>query len=166
MRFLLAGLLLTVLGPVLLQLIAWDDLGSIGRLALPAVPLALLAAVGLERWRSQDRRRGLACLIGAALLTIPAAFGLMDLVPALQTVIDDEGKLQAIVPGPLWLPANEAPAWIQSGACANAECWKTRWFYLPANSAAHRSHNPALEFWVPAAITINTAFLSGWPVRD
>ncbi|MCP3918872.1 MAG: serine/threonine protein kinase [bacterium] len=113
---LLAGIVVIVFGPVLLQALAWVELGWGGRLALPAIPLLLLTTIGLKRWRVLDRRRGAACLTGAVLLATPLAFACADLVPALRTVIDDQGVLHPVVPGRMWLPVEDEPAWVHEGA--------------------------------------------------
>jgi len=164
---LLAGLILTVFGPVLLQLIAWEGLGPSGRLALPGVPLVLLASVGLKRWSGQDRRRGLACLMGAALLSVPAAFGLVDLVPALRTMMDGEGNLRPILPGPMWFPASDAPEWIRAGARLLE--WKvlaTSTMVLVAIGVLYRHTRSAFFLWLlglaAAGMALPAAHLAGW----
>jgi hypothetical protein len=86
------------------------------RLLLPGAPLALLLGLGVARWRAQDRRRAVACLAGAALLALPFAFALADLVPALRTVVDDAARTHAVLPGDFWLPGEYAPPWIRAGA--------------------------------------------------
>jgi len=113
---LLVGILVSVFGPTVLLVVTWDEQDPFFRLALPAVPLLLLAALGVRRARDDDRRRAIACLAGAALLIAPLAFALADLVPALRAVVDATGTRHAIVPGPLWLPSDGSPAWLQTGA--------------------------------------------------
>ena len=113
---LLVGIVLSVFGPVVLLLVTWQQQGELIRLALPAAPLGLLAGLGTWRWRTQDRRRAVACLFGASLLAAPLGFALADLIPALRWVTDDTGALHPVLPGILWLPADEAPAWMHAGA--------------------------------------------------
>jgi len=163
----LTGLVLTVFGPLILQAVAWDGLGPIGRPALPGVPLVLLAGLGLRRWEAQDRRRGLACLIGAALLAVPAAFGLVDLVPALRTVVDDQGVVHQVVPGPLWLPGEDAAEWIQAGARLLE--WKvlaTSVLALAVVAVLYRLTRSALFLWLGglavAGAAVPAAQLAGW----
>ncbi|RKY18407.1 MAG: hypothetical protein DRQ55_13470 [Planctomycetota bacterium] len=113
---LLAGVMVIVFGPVLLQAMAWEELGSAGRIVLPALPLLLLTAIGAQRWRVLERRRGAACLTGAVLLTPVVAFALADLLPGLSTLVDAAGVSHPVLPGELWLPTDEAPAWAHVGA--------------------------------------------------
>ena len=164
---LLAGLLLTVFGPVLLQLMAWEGLGGIGRVCLPAAPMALLGGIGLRRWAAADRRRGLACLIGAALLAVPSAFGAVDLVPALRTVVDAEGDLHPVLPGPLWLPASDAPEWVLRGARLLE--WKvlaTAAVVLGCVGLLFRRTRSAFFLWLiglsAAGVVVPAAHLLGW----
>jgi serine/threonine-protein kinase len=113
---LLVGILLSVFGPLLLQLITWEQMSAPNRIGLPLAPLALLAALGVWRWRADDRRRAVACLFGASLLVAPFAFALADLVPALQAVADETGKLHPVLPGEMWLPPDSASSWLRAGA--------------------------------------------------
>ncbi len=113
---LFVGILLCVFGPLLLQLVTWEQMGAPVRIGLPAAPLALLAALGAWRWRALDRRRALACLFGAALLVAPLAFALADLVPALRVVYDESGTAHPLLPGDMFLPRSDSPAWMHTGA--------------------------------------------------
>lgn len=164
---LLAGMLVIVFGPVLLQVIAWNELGSFGRLALPTAPLLLLLALGAQRWRRLDRKRGVACLLGAALLAIPSAFALTDLVPALRAVTDAQGVLHPVVPGRLWLPGEGEPAWVHAGArlldwkllgAAALALGMTAWLYRRTRAAAF--------LWIlcfaAAGAILPAAQLAGW----
>lgn len=164
---LLAGILVIVFGPVLLQALAWDDLGPIGRLALPAVPLLLLTAVGAHRWRALDRKRGVACLAGAVLLTTLLAFALADLLPGLDRVMDDTGVAHAVVPGEMWLPTEAAPAWAHAGAPLLA--WKlllTAAATCIVASLTYRRTHSAVFLWVLCLAAcggaVCAAQLTGW----
>ncbi len=119
---LFAGIVLSVFGPAFLQMLAWSQQGLFVRIALPAVPLSLLAGVGFFRWRLHDRRRGVACLLGAALLCAPLAFALADLAAPLRYVLDDAGAPHPILPGGEWEQPASAPAWMH--ALAHRLHWK------------------------------------------
>ncbi len=142
---LLVGIVVIVFGPLILQLMTWTEQGPLLRLGLPAAPLSLLAVVGALRWRAGDRRRAIACLFRAVLLSAPLAFALSDLAPPLRAVADANGALHPIFPGNLWLPADEAPAWMHAGArllewkllaTATAMLAAAAWLYSRVHSAA------------------------------
>jgi hypothetical protein len=164
---LLAGILLCVFGPLLLQLITWDEQGPALRIGLPAVPFALLFGLGAWRWRAQDRRRAVACLFGASLLAAPLAFGLADLAPALRSVADEAGSLHPVRLGEMWEPASDAPAWVRAGS--ELLVWKL----LLASAAVlafsvllYRRTRAAAFLWVAVLAgiwtTVLTARGTGW----
>jgi hypothetical protein len=164
---LLIGIVLCVFGPLILQVATWDEQGPAIRLLLPGLPLALLAAVGGQRWRAADRRRGLACLFGAALLVAPCAFALADLAPALSAVSDDTGALQPVRPGEMWLPPSDSPSWLLAGA-RRLE-WKlvlTAALTLAAALALYRGTRSASFLWIACLSSMGAvvclAALAGW----
>jgi hypothetical protein len=164
---LLVGILLSVFGPVVLQLVTWAQQGALTRLVLPGAPLALLLGLGTARWRAQDRHRAVACLFGAALLALPFAFALADLAPALRTVVDDAGKAHPVLPGDLWLPDAHAPAWVHTGARLLE--WKLLLAGCPALAAAfacYRRTRAAAFLWLACLegllVTLCTARVAGW----
>lgn len=164
---LLAGILLCVFGPVVLQLVTWDNQESGMRVGLPAAPAALLLAVGIGRWRALDRRRAVACLLGATLLMAPLGFALADLVPPLRSIVDSAGR-------PHWLTLDEfadttisSPAWMQRGLLL------LRWKLLitavaclaPALAFYHLTHAAAFLWLVCVAglgATVDMAQIAGW----
>lgn len=113
---LLVGVLLSVFGPVVLLLATWEQQSHALRVGLPLAPLVTLAAFAITRRRARDARGALACWLGVALLVVPTAFSLADLVPALRTVVDDDGVVHPVVPGPMWLAGDDAPAWHRAGS--------------------------------------------------
>jgi serine/threonine-protein kinase len=164
---LLIGILLSVFGPVLLQALTWDAQDEWVRLALPAIPLALLSGVGARRWRLQDRRRAVACLMGSALLVAPLAFALADLVPDLRSVVDARGVSHSVRPGELWLPERRAPSWMLEGAKLLE--WKlllTASANLVASVMLYRRTRAAAFLWIAAlagiGATMLAALVAGW----
>jgi serine/threonine-protein kinase len=164
---LLVGILISVFGPVVLLLVTWREQHPALRVALPFAPLALLAGLGAARWRAQDRRRGVACLFGAALLSVPGAFVLADLAPALRTILDGEGHAVPILPGPMWLPPPESPVWLLAGARLLE--WKILITAIAAGGVAialHRATRAAAFLWIAAVAGVGAvvcgAMLAGW----
>ncbi|MFO0982411.1 MAG: DUF2157 domain-containing protein [Planctomycetota bacterium] len=164
---LLVGILLSVFGPVLLQALAWDQQGSLFRITLPVAPLVLLATIGVRQWRSLDRRRGAACLFGMALLVIPAAFALADLLPALRAITDEAGTLHSIRPGQLWLPPYDAPDWVHRGA--RLLDWKllvTALATFAVGATLYRFTRSAAFLWIICFSAMSSvalaALLAGW----
>lgn len=151
---LLVGIIVIVFGPLILQLMTWAEQGPPMRIGLPAAPLGLLAIAGALRWRAGDRRRAVACLFGVGLLSVPLAFALADLVPALRAVADDAGALHPIVPGDLWMPASDAPYWMRAGSVLLE--WK-----LLATAAATLAVSIALYVRTRSAAFLWIACLAG-----
>ncbi|MBI5852596.1 MAG: serine/threonine protein kinase [Planctomycetes bacterium] len=164
---LLLGILLSVFGPTLLGLVTWDTQDSVLRIGLPSAPLALLTGLGLRRWRREDRRRAVACLAGAAMLIAPVAFALADLVPALRTVNDDAGTAHSVLPGTLWLPSDDSPAWMLAGARLLE--WKvliTAIATLAGAAFLYRRTRAAVFLWIAClaglGISACGALVAGW----
>ncbi len=120
--FLFVGILLNVIGPAFLQLLTWTQQGLFVRIALAATPFLMLLGVGIWRWRLHDRRRAIACLLGATLLSAPLTFALTDLAPMLRYVIDAHGATHRVQPGDVWEAPADADAWRL--AAANRLHWK------------------------------------------
>ena len=166
---LIAGLVLTVLGPVLLLLMAWNDLDPLGRMGLPAAPMIFLLFFGLKLLDTAGHNRGVACLIAASLLSAPTAFGLADLLPVLQSVVDTEGVVHPVIPGRMWFPASSESNWVHEGARLLE--WKvlaTSMFSVLVAAAFYKRTRSSFFIWI---IGIALAFVGaaasrivGWGV--
>lgn len=164
---LFVGVVLSVFGPLILQLVAWPELGPALRVGLSLVPLACLAAFGVARRRARDRRGALACWLGASLLVAPLVFALADLAPPLATAVDADGVSHPVVPGPLWLAPADAPEWQRAGSRLLE--WKLGLSSLAALAAAlalFRRLAAAAFLWIAClaglGVVVCTALLAGW----
>lgn len=165
---LFAGIVLCVFGPPFLQQLAWAQYGPLVRLALPGVPLLLLGGLGVRCWRQHDRRRGVACLLGATLLVVPFAFALCDLVPGLDVVVDGAGNAHAVVPGDGWDPGRGAPDWLLELSLRLH--WKLLLTFATAAAVAvlvHRRTRAAAFVWVAClgavGVVVTGGVLLGFP---